>query len=299
MKRFLILSLLLCLLIAGAAAESAGVTMTVVNCEEWVSLRAEPDTSASRLAKVPLGAEVTGCIDAGSGFIACEYQGKRGYILAKYLTAEDRAAPLTGEISRAVLSMDEMMQDGSEVLRQTVDGHTLLAVRRNHDDELLDVGSFTGSGAMRWGLRAAVSGATELSCTDAFLAGMDTTPCLIVFNAASVLAAYDLNDGHELWQLPVAQLPVGAGLVHALAADGTLYLISHDRSVLCAVSADGQLLWAAEQPGTDVYWPYRIEQYENALVVHYDSGSEARHHVVAYSHDGVMLWSARWPREEH
>ncbi len=56
----------------------------VAGCENWVSLRETPSTSAYRLAKVPLGAKVTNCVRNGA-FVHCTYNGQSGYILAKYL----------------------------------------------------------------------------------------------------------------------------------------------------------------------------------------------------------------------
>lgn len=59
--------------------------MVVANCNEWVSLRAQPSKSSDRVAEVPLGAVVTNCSVAANGFIACDYAGQSGYILAEYL----------------------------------------------------------------------------------------------------------------------------------------------------------------------------------------------------------------------
>ena len=78
MKRILAISLCLLLLLPALPALGAGARGRVVNCEEWVSLRAAPDTSAQRLAQVPLGAEVTDCALAGNGLVACAYPGQAG-----------------------------------------------------------------------------------------------------------------------------------------------------------------------------------------------------------------------------
>lgn len=64
---------------------STGV-MVVANCEEWVSLRSAASTSAERLAKVPLGAQVETLGRSGQ-FTKCRYNGKTGYILTKYLSS--------------------------------------------------------------------------------------------------------------------------------------------------------------------------------------------------------------------
>lgn len=59
--------------------------MRVVNCEEWVSLRVSPSTSADKIAAIPLGAEVTYISDASDGFYRISYEGQIGYVLAYYL----------------------------------------------------------------------------------------------------------------------------------------------------------------------------------------------------------------------
>ena len=61
----------------------------VVKCEEYVSLRESPDKSSKRLKKVPLYGVVTGCVKYSEDWVCCEYDGKRGYILASYLEKAD------------------------------------------------------------------------------------------------------------------------------------------------------------------------------------------------------------------
>lgn len=88
MKRFIALFLLLCMMLAAfpATADMDYLgDMEVVNCEEWVSLRELPSTSAKRLMKVYLGAVVNNCQQFGDEWIYAEYDGRGGYILVKYL----------------------------------------------------------------------------------------------------------------------------------------------------------------------------------------------------------------------
>ena len=61
--------------------------MRVVNCKNFVSLRAKPAASSARLAKVPLGALVLALPGAEeqNGFVWCTYRDEYGYILAEYL----------------------------------------------------------------------------------------------------------------------------------------------------------------------------------------------------------------------
>ena len=87
MKRLIAALLVCCCLLASVAlAETEYIgRMEVVNCNEWVSLRAAPRTSAKRLVKVSLGAIVDNCRQIDDEWIYAEYDGYSGYILAKYL----------------------------------------------------------------------------------------------------------------------------------------------------------------------------------------------------------------------
>lgn len=59
------------------------------NCTDGVYLRAEPDDNAAHLAKVPVGAIVTRCVDGNGLWVMCSYRGKIGYIKSKYLRYAD------------------------------------------------------------------------------------------------------------------------------------------------------------------------------------------------------------------
>ena len=61
-------------------------SMEVVNCQAWTSLRAYPDSSSVRLAKIPLGAVVTNCYYVDEHYTYCEYEGVAGYALSANLS---------------------------------------------------------------------------------------------------------------------------------------------------------------------------------------------------------------------
>lgn len=62
-------------------------TYYVVNCDEWISLRETPSTSASRITTIPLGAAVSFIETASNGFYKISYNGATGYALASYLSS--------------------------------------------------------------------------------------------------------------------------------------------------------------------------------------------------------------------
>ena len=91
MKKLAALLMLLCILAVSvpAVADDYIGNMEVINCNEWVSLREWPDTSAKRLLKVSLGAIVSNCRQVDDEWIYAEYDGYSGYILAEYLQPSD------------------------------------------------------------------------------------------------------------------------------------------------------------------------------------------------------------------
>ena len=69
-----------------SASDSAAYLgkLTVINCNEFVTLRAKPSTSASSITKVAKGQQVDAYYYDGT-FCRCIYNGMTGYILSKYL----------------------------------------------------------------------------------------------------------------------------------------------------------------------------------------------------------------------
>ena len=79
------------------AEENYGMcVMQVVNCQEWVSLRQEPDVNSARIDMVPLGTILQNCYDAGNDFYYVEYNGLSGYVHSDFLT---EIASSRGELS--------------------------------------------------------------------------------------------------------------------------------------------------------------------------------------------------------
>ena len=65
----------------GSSYDNLIGAMEIVNCQSWTSLRAYPDSHATRLAKVPAGSVVINCYYQDDRFTYCEYNGIGGYIL--------------------------------------------------------------------------------------------------------------------------------------------------------------------------------------------------------------------------
>ena len=69
----------------GSSVEGGYQTLKVVNCNESITLRTEPSTSAPEIRQIPLGATVSFIETAENGYYKVTYLSDTGYALASYL----------------------------------------------------------------------------------------------------------------------------------------------------------------------------------------------------------------------
>lgn len=272
MKRIIVLVLsLLFLLTAAALADD----MFVVNCEEWVSLRKSPSTSAERLKKVPLDAVVTDCEWVDGNFTRCTYQGVTGYILDKYLEPIE-----TGE---AETVLDEVMLRG---------GVDVLAYRQYGEGETLTVTASASDGSELWTVTTGTDYITELTATDVFIGGTADDPRVMLYNGDEGLSCLDLETGSVIWQLPESEVHLGGGLAHAVADDGTMYICGYYGPDPVCVDADGHVRWQSSAGSDDIYWPYEIRVEDRGIVTQYammDPDQEGEGRVIYDKSDGHVV----------
>ena len=101
MKKLLACVLALALLCAPAALAYVGARLKVVKCNEYITLREEPSTSAAALAHIPLGASVDEIHWSENGFWCVAYRGQTGYALSKYLSVVDDYAGKAVDLTAA------------------------------------------------------------------------------------------------------------------------------------------------------------------------------------------------------
>ena len=86
-KLCLVLCVMMVLLSCSALADAVkGTEMKVSNCDNYITLRFDPSTSAMEEAKLPLGAKVIYLDAAENGFAHVGTAFGAGYVLEKYLT---------------------------------------------------------------------------------------------------------------------------------------------------------------------------------------------------------------------
>lgn len=256
-----------------APEQDASNNMYVVNCQSWVSLRSSPSTSASQLARVPLGTEVVNCSAASNGFIKCSYLGQTGYILAEYLSTE----------------LGELKYDG--IVKEMNAAGYRVTVERGNDgyDESIRVRCYSSSGAMLWEHEADNGYATELTLTNAFIGGSASDPRVMLYVESEGLSALNIRTGERIWLLPSSEVNLGS-ICWAVAEDGTMYIGGYYGPDPVAISVDGKVLWQSDSMENGPYWLYKIELTDEGVLASYDMnvdyGAGAQ---ILYGYDGSLL----------
>lgn len=103
--------------------EPAADTLYYADCEEFISLRTAPDTSAKVITRIPAGEEFTVMALDGE-FAFAEYQGMRGYVLRSYIQPLDSAVPALWAANCEEFISLRQTAGGTEVLAKIPDGET-------------------------------------------------------------------------------------------------------------------------------------------------------------------------------
>ncbi len=120
MKRVLFCTLALLLALGGltALAETdagIGSKLRVVNCEEYITLREEPDTSAAALARIPLKGEAVSLGDRSNGFVRVGWKGQSGWALEKYLRDVEESGTAVSLTSQQRYNLNLFLSNFTEV----------------------------------------------------------------------------------------------------------------------------------------------------------------------------------------
>ena len=298
-KYFLILvMLILCLTCAVSVAERKTVVkdsyyigaMRVVNCKDYVSLRAAPDKTSSVLAKVPLDSIVLYCNNnvkqyapgdhkkQAELFIRCEYEGQEGYILKKYLQKAPEFEPAETLQNSEIMSRDEIIGNGSIVFDWKEFNVSVLAAYEEIPDkkegiwQYIRIGCFIDEDPI-WGYTEAVKQNGQPVTLKAFMGGTEDEPMVYVYDEAYGLSMLELMDGTEVWTVLSNNCPLGDASVYTFGEyTGILYITGSDGPDPVAISSEGNILWRSEIDDPEVYGPQEIELKTNDIEIRYESG---------------------------
>ena len=278
--------------------------MTVVNCNEWVSLREKKSSASARLARVPLGAQVTNCVQVSDEFIYCCFNGLWGYIQAEYLAGPQQAANPGGAqgtdgggAAFAALPFlpgyEAFMNAGSDLLvHDTFAGYTIVARRAYSDAEEMMAVCYDLNRKPLWELRdRSLRELSDVVQTNAFVGGVTEDALLIWYVSGRGFFAYAFGPQLNMrWALPESDaLNITNSILTEVDHDGSIYA-AYDDKVLC-VSREGQLRWKTSCDDPGICFPMRFDISENYVDVTYDNHPETSNvvTVVRYSKDGFVL----------
>ena len=311
MKRMIafICALVLCLSCSITTAERKKVVkdkyyigaMRVVNCKEFVSLRATPDKKGTVLARVPLGSIVLYCNNnirkyapgkykkqAGL-FIRCEFDGKEGYILKKNLQRAPELEPAETKQNNKKLTKKQIIGKGKVILDwNEYNVNVLAAYEKIKEDgavwEYIRIGCFINN-EPNWGYTEAVKLNDKPVTLKAFMGGPVDEPAVYVYDEAYGFSMLDLMDGTEVWTILRDEYAFGSVLITAAGEDsGVLYAAGTDIPDPIAINAEGTILWRSEIGDPEVFEPTGIVLNSDGIEVTYGSGK-----IVTLEYDGTVV----------
>ena len=310
-----ILGMLICLALMlnfGALAEAGNGyigNMTVVNCDEWVSMRAEPSTSAARITQIPLGATVTDCSWYSQEFIYGTYGGSNGYILAKYLLADTSAAtpepaaePGDGSLGDTrTLTEDAVLfadaDERSQAIAEIECGASVTNCHQYNADFVYC--EYAGLiGYVRTESLAAADGRTIVQRIDE----NHTLRAERVYGEFDETLKVQVADANgsvlwetELYQPYATELDSTNAFVNDKGGDAMVMLYNIAEGLVAADAATGRTLWTL--PTSDVNLgasiSYAIDGYGTMYIGGYYGPDP-----VAVSREGEVLWQANTGRED-
>ncbi len=299
MKRIISLIIALILLLSCTTASAGRRTvvkdqyyigaMKVVNCRDYVSLRATPDKTGTVLAKVPLNAIVLYCSNnvrqyaqakyrkQAELFIRCEYDGQEGYILKKHLQPAPEFEPAETKQNNNEMTKEEIAGSGEIILDWSEFNVSVLAayekvVEGDATWEYVRIGCFIND-IPNWGYTEAVKLNGKPVTLKAFMGGTEDEPMVYVYDEAYGLSMLDLMDGTEVWTILKDECTFGDAAVITVGEDtGILYIAGTEGPDPVAISSEGSILWRSEVGDPEVFEPTKITLNPNDIEVLYGSG---------------------------
>jgi hypothetical protein len=231
--------------------------MQVINCKEWVSLRAEPSTESERLTKIPLGGIVEECYSYDDGWVYGLYCGMYGYVSMDYLAPTGNYNDPNGGLYAE--------HGGIHVFGNYV---------FDSEGEMYILSAYDDNGATVWTKKVTCSYTTELQLVDAFIGGTEEKPLVITFSAETGLTALDFYTGEPVWTVTDDELSLGGSICYYVDEYGMIYIGGYYGPDPAAITPDGEVLWASNLGGR-YYWLYKIEMDEDRnLVCYYEMNDE-------------------------
>lgn len=275
--------------------------MRVVNCRDYVSLRATPDKTGTVLAKVPLNAIVLYCSNnvrqyaqakykkQADLFIRCEYDGQEGYILKKHLKPAPEFEPAETKQNNNEMTKEEIKASGELILDWSEFNVSVLASYEQVTEgdatwEYVRIGCFIND-IPNWGYTEAVKLNSRPVTLKAFMGGTEDEPMVYVYDEEYGLIMLDLMDGTEVWTIMKDECTFGDAAVITVGEDtGILYIAGTDGPDPVAISSEGSILWRSEVDDPEIYEPSSIVLNPNDIEVIYNSGK-----IVTLEYNGELI----------
>ena len=199
---------------------------------------------------------------------------------------EKKAKPVLVEVEDApVADINQKTEydDDFVILDVNVGGVRVVArqIFEAADEYLMAVG-LDANGKELWKKETVTDAITELTQTDAFIAGTQDKPLLLMYNACRGLTAIDPATGETAWELSKKELDLGGSISYGVDANGVAYIGGYYGPDPVAIDASGKVLWQADSGSEAATWLYTLELQSDGIVCNYGSMASENSGCIIY-----------------
>lgn len=205
---------------------------------------------------------------------------------------QKKAKPVLVEVEEApVADINQKTEydDDYVILDVTVGGVRVMArqIFEAADEYLMAVG-LDGKGKEIWKKETVTDAITELTQTDAFMAGTQNAPLLLMYNACRGLTAIDPATGEVAWELAKKDLDLGGSISRGVDANGIAYIGGYYGPDPVAIDAAGNVLWQASSGNENATWLYNLELRNDGIACYYSNMAGGDSGCIVYDYNGML-----------
>ena len=229
-------------LILGAIKIDRGDGLYVYGCNEYITLRSAPSTSASGITYIPLQSSVVFLEKANADFCKVEYRGMVGYVLTSYLGALESEAVCSMEVCNCYNTslMSTPSGNGTEICRIPC-GASVRKLFWNYGKDssfyLVEYNSETGNG---------VTGYVLKNCLREKRAGH------YISEDEAVVRAWNQEDSSAEGDITSPAELINDGILYTCSDEGSRYFVKFYDAEARANGGTGTIYWTYVSKDTGV-----------------------------------------------
>ena len=179
--------------------------------------------------------------------------------------------------------------DDAKLWETTLNGMRIVARQIFMDaNEYLMVAALDENGNTLWKRETMTEDVSEMTQTDAFVAGTIDMPLVMIYNDWYGLTALDPATGAIRWTVLKDDVFLGGSISRAVGGNGVIYVGGYYGPDPVAIDAGGNVLWQASSGDLKATWMYAIELQSDGILCRYSNMGNDNTGAVVYDFNGAV-----------